>query len=78
MHTLNHPHTNTQICCLYVCKIAHNTHIRFISSPALKGYGGSRRGEVSGASTDWLLGCPWRQHMGEERAGMFRGLFCQD
>lgn len=33
------------------------------------GQGGSRKGEVSGALTDWLLGYPWRQHMGEECAG---------
>lgn len=64
MHTPNRPHWNTQIC----CKIAHAKHFHIIT--ALKGWGGSQRGEVSGASTDWLLGCPWRQHMGEEYAGL--------
>lgn len=60
-----HPTAPTEIH-KYVVKWHISVHI--IST--LKGQGGSQRGEVSGALTDWLLGCLWRQHMWEECAGL--------
>ena len=66
-HICIHTAAPTQTC----CGIAHikHTHTLPYHRPLLRSKRGSRRGEVSGASTDWLLGCPWRQHMGAERAG---------
>lgn len=47
MHTLNHSHTNTQICFLYFCKTAHKTHpLQIITSQ--KGRGGSQRRKSPG------------------------------
>lgn len=55
MHIPHKSHRNT-----------HVLHAFHIITP-LRGWGGSRREEVSEAQeTDWLPGCPWRQHMGEE------------
>lgn len=65
IHICIHPTAPTEIH-KYVVKWHISVHI--IST--LKGKGGSQRGEVSGALTDWLLGCLWRQHMWEECAGL--------
>lgn len=53
-----HKHTN-------VFHLSNNSKYLPIVA-TLKEWGGSRRGEASGALTDWMLCCPWRQHMGEE------------